>query len=70
MELTQKYEDLEKNYNCIRQVSEEMTDDWRNSELRARDFEAKYNKEKQQREEQVLKMQQEFQEREQQWVWF
>jgi len=39
IDMHQKYEDLERNYEISKEISEHMTDDWRNSELRARDFE-------------------------------
>lgn len=70
LELNQKYEDLEHTYNIAKEVSESMTDDWRNSELRAREFEKLYEQEKMMHQIHVKDLMDQFEEKERKWVIF
>lgn len=70
LEMNQKYEDLEQNFNIAKDLSASMTDDWRKSELRARDFEGKYKTEKILHKDHVIELFHEFEEKFEKMVWF
>eukprot|EP00344_Euplotes_crassus_P009456 CAMPEP_0197018310 /NCGR_PEP_ID=MMETSP1380-20130617/80028_1 /TAXON_ID=5936 /ORGANISM="Euplotes crassus, Strain CT5" /LENGTH=263 /DNA_ID=CAMNT_0042445511 /DNA_START=78 /DNA_END=870 /DNA_ORIENTATION=+ len=67
IDLNERYEDLERNYQIAKEVSESMTDDWRNSELRAREFEKLYEEEKVRHQDHIKELLIEFEEREKKW---
>jgi len=70
MEMNHKYEDLEQNFKTMSELIETLTDDWRKSELRARDFEEKLNSEKILHRDHVKALLQQFEEREKEFVLF